>query len=89
MLKSALAPSKQQVLQLYRGLLRNSSSFKDSRLKTYAQRRIGAEFRQHTSLQDETAINREYNAGVNQLQVVGKYAADFQGQTASFANNYH
>jgi hypothetical protein len=26
---------------------------------------------------------------VNQLQVVGKYAADFQGQTASFANNYH
>jgi hypothetical protein len=60
------------------------------RLKQYAQQRIGAEFRQAMSLNTADAINRDYVAGLSQLDIITKYAVSFkEGQSASFANNYH
>ncbi|KAJ9090499.1 hypothetical protein DSO57_1001957 [Entomophthora muscae] len=67
--ESLLKPSKNQVLSLYRNLLRASKGFHGYNFQQYAIRRTKDSFRSNKDI-DEAAAIKAYQTGNNDLEVI-------------------
>ncbi|KAI4303771.1 hypothetical protein MLD38_039366 [Melastoma candidum] len=69
MASSAAAPSRSEVLSLFRSLLRTARDFSDYNIREYVRRRTIDAFRENKSLEKVSSIVAAYSEGRNQLQV--------------------
>eukprot|EP00981_Chlorochromonas_danica_P014636 scaffold8452_cov185-Ochromonas_danica.AAC.18 len=58
------SPSRQQVLHLYRHILKQANQFTNLNFRNHAQRRIAYAFRQKKNLTDPTLVNDEFQQGL-------------------------
>ncbi|RYH30772.1 LYR motif-containing protein [archaeon] len=63
---SSSAPSRLQVLSLYRGILRNANKFPNYNFKSHAKRRTVAAFHEFKNLKDSQQIEEKYRFGQQQ-----------------------
>ncbi|PWA35668.1 complex 1 LYR protein [Artemisia annua] len=66
---SAGAPSRSQILSLFRSLLRTSHQFPDYNIREYTKRRTIDSFRTNKTLSEPSLISAVFNEGQSQLQV--------------------
>lgn len=66
---SAFAPSRSEVLSLFRELLRTARQFCDYNVKEYTKRRTIDAFRRSGTLSDPSSISSAYSDGRTQLEV--------------------
>eukprot|EP01031_Cornospumella_fuschlensis_P042989 gene42989-52540_t len=71
---SSTAPSRLQVLSLYRGILRNANKFPNYNFKAHAKRRTVAAFHECKSLVDSQQIQEKYRFGQDQLELIRRQA---------------
>lgn len=71
----AAAVSRDQVLRLYKDLLRHGAQFRDLNVRQYALRRVRQGFRENADLRDGDALQRAYEDGVRELEVVKRQSA--------------
>eukprot|EP00755_Sulcionema_specki_P028750 Sspe_Gene.90603::Locus_62136_Transcript_1_1_Confidence_1.000_Length_563::g.90603::m.90603/K22069/LYRM4; LYR motif-containing protein 4 len=62
--------TKSEVLRLYRSLLHEGLKFADYNLRGYTLRRTRDDFREHRGVTDPETINRLYQIGLQNLEVV-------------------
>ena len=67
-------PSRQEILGLFRSLLRVARSFPDYNIREYTKRRTIDAFRQNRNLSDPNLISSAYNDGKSQLAVAKRQA---------------
>lgn len=67
------APTRQSILQLYRGLLRSAHKLEDYNFRSYAIRRVTLGFRENQALEGE-ALTKEYEEGIQQLAMLKRQA---------------
>ncbi|KAI6683187.1 hypothetical protein NL676_029100 [Syzygium grande] len=71
---AAAAPSKPEVLALFRSLLRTARAFCDYNVREYAKRRAADGFRRNRGLADPSAISAAFSDGKGQLEVARRQA---------------
>ncbi|XP_060100172.1 LYR motif-containing protein 4 [Heteronotia binoei] len=64
------APTRAQVLRLYRALLRESEKFTSYGYRTYAIRRIRDAFRENKNLKDSSKIEALVNSAKSNLEMI-------------------
>lgn len=64
-----MAPSRSEVLSLFRSLLRTARKFSDYNIREYAKRRTVDAFRSNKNISDTSAISTAYSDGKAQLEV--------------------
>ncbi|KAG1368629.1 LYR motif-containing protein 4B [Cocos nucifera] len=69
MATAASAPSRAEVLSLFRSLLRTAAKFTDYNVREYAKRRTIDGFRENRGLSDPSLIASAFADGRNQLEV--------------------
>jgi hypothetical protein len=65
-----MSPSKQQVLQLYREFMRNSTKFDNYNFRNYFIRRSRDAFKQGKELTDEQQISTQFQKARDELNVL-------------------
>jgi hypothetical protein len=65
-----MSPSKQQVLQLYREFMRNSTRFDNYNFRNYFIRRSRDAFKQGKELTDKQQINTQFQKAREELNVL-------------------
>ncbi|PIA62990.1 hypothetical protein AQUCO_00200777v1 [Aquilegia coerulea] len=70
----ALAPSRREILTLFRSLLRTARQFTDYNVREYAKRRTIDGFRQNRDLVDPSTISSAFTEGKSQLEVAKRQA---------------
>lgn len=68
------APSRVEVLSLYRCLLRTARSFSDYNIREYTKRRSGDAFRQSRAISDPSVAAAVFSDGKKQLEVARRQA---------------
>nr|GEX20066.1 hypothetical protein [Tanacetum cinerariifolium] len=63
------APSRSQILSLFRSLLRTSHQFPDYNIREYTKRRTIDSFRTNKTLSEPSLISAVFNDGQSQLQL--------------------
>ncbi|XP_050383058.1 uncharacterized protein LOC126799839 [Argentina anserina] len=71
---AASAPSRAEVLNLYRSFLRVARKFTDYNIREYTKRRAVDAFHQNRSLSDPAAISSVFSDGKAQLEVATRQA---------------
>ncbi|KAI3412432.1 uncharacterized protein J3R85_017365 [Psidium guajava] len=74
MASAAAAPSKPEVLTLFRSLLRTAREFCDYNVREYVRRRTIDGFRHNKDLADPSAISAAFSDGKRQLEVAKRQA---------------
>ncbi|KAF5191372.1 Lyr motif-containing protein [Thalictrum thalictroides] len=69
-----MAPSRPEVLTLFRSLLRTARQFTDYNVREYAKRRTIDGFRKNRELADPSAISSAFTEGKSQLEVAKRQA---------------
>ncbi|KAF0979681.1 hypothetical protein FDP41_001349 [Naegleria fowleri] len=69
-LNTTSTPTRNQILALYRGLLKGGKAFSDYNYREYVLRCTREDFRKFKSVQDSEKIKRLYEKGVKNLGVV-------------------
>ncbi|XP_068667278.1 uncharacterized protein [Aristolochia californica] len=69
MATASLAPSRAEVLSLFRSLLRTARNFSDYNLREYTKRRTVDGFRENRDLSDAVSISSAFSKGKSQLEV--------------------
>ncbi|CCH60919.1 hypothetical protein TBLA_0D04220 [Henningerozyma blattae CBS 6284] len=64
------APSRLQVLSLYKQLIKNANHFSDYNFRNYFLRRTRDTFKANKSLQDQAKLENFYKQGINDLGVL-------------------
>ncbi|EXC11031.1 hypothetical protein L484_015251 [Morus notabilis] len=75
---SASAPTRSEVLSLFRSLLRTAREFSDYNIREYAKRRTVDAFRDKRSLSDLSAVSAAFSDGKSQLEVARRQAIVYQ-----------
>nr|DAD34991.1 TPA_asm: hypothetical protein HUJ06_005631 [Nelumbo nucifera] len=75
MTTAASAPTRAEVLYLFRSLLRIAREFSDYNIREYTKRRTIDAFRQNRDLGDPLTISSAFADGKSQLQVARRQAA--------------
>eukprot|EP00262_Sarcandra_glabra_P010348 TRINITY_DN2555_c0_g1_i1.p2 TRINITY_DN2555_c0_g1~~TRINITY_DN2555_c0_g1_i1.p2 ORF type:complete len:103 (-),score=7.36 TRINITY_DN2555_c0_g1_i1:601-864(-) len=65
----AAAPSRAEILSLFRSLLRTARAFSDYNIREYAKRRTTDGFRQNRVLSDPTSVSSLFSDGKAQLEI--------------------
>lgn len=68
------APSRKEVLLLFRSLLKTSRQFCDYNIREYSKRRTVDAFKQNKSLSDPSALSAAFSDGKSQLEVAKRQA---------------
>ncbi|XP_010258134.1 PREDICTED: LYR motif-containing protein 4 [Nelumbo nucifera] len=74
MTTAASAPSRAEVLSLFRSLLRVARQFSDYNIREYTKRRTIDSFRQNRDLADPSTISSAFSDGKSQLEVARRQA---------------
>lgn len=64
-----MAPSRHEILSLYRALLRTSSQYVNYNFRSHARRKITTTFRNNKSLSADAA-EQQFNMGKEQLEML-------------------
>lgn len=78
-----MAPSRAEVLSLFRSLLRTAAKFTDYNLREYTRRRTVDGFRENRRLSDLSSVASAFADGTNQLEIAKRQAAVY----SSYAPN--
>ncbi|MQL80404.1 hypothetical protein Taro_012865 [Colocasia esculenta] len=68
------APSRAEVLSLFRSLLRTAAKFPDYNIREYTKRRTVDGFRQNRELSDPVAVAAAFAGGKSQLEIARRQA---------------
>ncbi|KAL5995859.1 hypothetical protein ACLOJK_025931 [Asimina triloba] len=68
------APAREEILSLFRSLLRAARSFPDYNIREYTRLRTVDGFRENRSLSDPSSISAAFNDGMSQLEVAKRQA---------------
>ncbi|PWA97337.1 complex 1 LYR protein [Artemisia annua] len=71
---ASAAPSRSQILSLFRSLLRTSHQFPDYNIREYTKRRTIDSFRTNKTLSEPSLISAVFDEGQSQLQVAKRQA---------------
>ena len=77
MASAASAPSRGEVLSLFRSLLRTAAKFTDYNVREYAKRRAIDGFRESRTLSEPSSISSAFADGRNQLEVANRQAMTY------------
>eukprot|EP01039_Chlorochromonas_danica_P006651 gene6649-7351_t len=86
------SPSRQQVLHLYRHILKQANQFTNLNFRNHAQRRIAYAFRQKKNLTDPTLVNDEFQQGLQAFNLVRRQAiisSLYPSEASAVANSLH
>lgn len=74
MAAAAAAPTRTEVLALFRSLLRTAKQFSDYNIREYTRRRAADAFRENRALADAPAAAAAFSEGKKQLEVAKRQA---------------
>ncbi|KAF3437569.1 hypothetical protein FNV43_RR20325 [Rhamnella rubrinervis] len=75
---AASAPTRTEVLALFRSLLRTARRFSDYNIREYAKRRTIDAFRHNQNLSDLSSVSTAYCDGMSQLKIAQRQALVYQ-----------
>ncbi|NP_001150714.1 catalytic/ oxidoreductase, acting on NADH or NADPH [Zea mays] len=71
---AAAAPTRAEVLSLFRSLLRTAKQFSDYNIREYTRRRAADAFRENSALSDAPSAAALFAVGKQQLEVAKRQA---------------
>ncbi|KAH7528982.1 hypothetical protein FEM48_Zijuj05G0135200 [Ziziphus jujuba var. spinosa] len=74
----ATAPTRAEVLVLFRSLLRTARRFSDYNIREYTKRRTIDAFRHNQNLSDAASVSAAYSDGKTQLEIAQRQAVVYQ-----------
>ncbi|KAL0416153.1 UNVERIFIED_CONTAM: LYR motif-containing protein 4A [Sesamum latifolium] len=77
------APTRTQVLSLFRSLLRTARQFTDYNIREYANRRVVDAFRHNRRLSDPVEADAAFADGMSQLEVARRQAVVYSHYSPS------
>lgn len=75
---AAAAPTRAEVLALFRSLLRTGRRFSDYNIREYTKRRTIDAFRHNQNLSDPSSVSTAYSDGKSQLEIAQRQALVYQ-----------